>query len=96
MIEGGFLRFLRVGLSMAMVGVFTIMPTMAADLTKISKEELNLMLGNPDVIILDVDRERSWKARDRKIRGAFRENPKDIKSWAGRYTKDITLVLYCE
>ena len=95
MIKSRLLTFLTMALSMAMVGTLTI-PTMAADLTKISKEELNLMLGNPDVIILDVDRERSWKARDRKIRGAFRENPKDIKSWAGRYTKDITLVLYCE
>ena len=95
MIKSRLLTFLTMALSMAMVGTLTI-PTLAADVTKISKGELNSMLGNPDVIILDVDRERSWKARDRKIRGAFRENPKDIKSWAGRYTKDITLVLYCE
>ncbi len=95
MIKSRLLTFLTMALSMAMVGTHTI-PTLAADVTKISKGELNSMLGNPDVIILDVDRERSWKARDRKIRGAFRENPKDIKSWAGRYTKDITLVLYCE
>jgi predicted sulfurtransferase len=74
---------------------FVTVPTLAADITKISKEELKSMLGNPDVIILDVNPERRWKAADRKILGAFREDPKDVESWMNKYTMDKTLVLYC-
>ena len=52
------------------------------------------MLGNPDVIILDVDRKGNWEDRDRKILGALRENPREIESWMNRYPKDKTVVLY--
>ncbi|MCK5551622.1 MAG: hypothetical protein KAJ09_00665 [Deltaproteobacteria bacterium] len=93
MFEGRFMKVFIVALSVAMLGVFAA-ATIASEVTRISVEELKAMLGNPDVIILDVDREGNWEDRDRKILGAVRENPKEIESWMNRYPKDKTLVLY--
>ncbi len=90
MFKGRCLQFLTLALSMAMVGVFTI-PAIAADVPRITKEELKSMLGNPDVVILDV---RGRQASGRKIKGAVWEDSKDVESWADKYPKDKTLVLY--
>jgi hypothetical protein len=63
---------------------------------KMTKEQLQAMLGNPEVIILDVRVDREWKDSKSKIQGAIREDPwKGIKSWAEKYPKDKMLVLYC-
>ena len=93
MFNGRIIRFFTVALSMAILGIYT-MTSIASEVTRISKEELNSMLGNPDVIILDVDREGNWEDRDRKIPGAVREIPKEIESWMNKYPRDKTLVLY--
>ena len=62
---------------------------------RMTKEELKLLLGNPDVIVLDVRQPDDWnKSRD-KIAGAVREDPeKEMKTWAQKYPKDKTLVFY--
>ncbi len=65
------------------------------DVPRMKKDELKAMLGNPDVVILDVRLEGDWKDDHLKIKGAIREDPESVKSWAGKYSKDKTLVLYC-
>ena len=67
----------------------------SADAPTITKEALKAMLGNPDLIILDVRLGNEWTESDSKIRGAVREDPENIGSWANQYSKDKTLVLYC-
>jgi hypothetical protein len=63
---------------------------------RMAKEELRPMLGNPDVIILDVRTSNDWNKSESKIKGAVREDPKvDVQSWANRYPKEKTLVFYC-
>ena len=62
---------------------------------RISKEELKTMLGDPNVIILDVRIDDEWKASGRKIQGATWKNPEEIGSWLKQYPKDKTLVFYC-
>jgi rhodanese-related sulfurtransferase len=63
---------------------------------RMTKEELKPLLGNPDVIIIDVRVEDEWKEAKWKIQGAVREDSeKDIDSWANKYPKDKTLVFYC-
>lgn len=62
---------------------------------RITKEELRPTLGNPNLIILDVRTNWHWKGSKTKILGAFCESPiKDIKSWAHKYPKEKTIVLY--
>ena len=68
----------------------------ASDVPKISKEELNAMLNNPDLIIIDVRRERDWNSSSLKIRGAAWEDFLDVDIWAQKYPKNKTIVLYCD
>jgi len=60
-----------------------------------TKEELRALLDDPTVVILDVRASRDWNRSQRKIKGAIRENPRLFESWADKYAKDKTLVLYC-
>jgi rhodanese-related sulfurtransferase len=59
-----------------------------------TKEALKAMLGNPDLIILDVRLGNEWTESDLKIKGAVREDPENIGSWANNYSKNKTLVFY--
>ena len=68
----------------------------AADIPRITVEELKSMLGNPDLVIIDVRLERDWEAATRKIPGAVWEDFFEVDIWAGKYSKDKTIVLYCD
>lgn len=89
-----------IGLMAALIigGAVAAVPAAAiaeAGVPLITAEELKAKLGSPDLTILDVRREAHWNASDRKIVGAVREDPEAVQSWAGKYAKDKTLVLYC-
>jgi len=77
-----------------LIGVLTTF-SMAADVPRMTREELRAMLGNPDLVIIAVRTEGDWTDSDLKIIGAVREDPRDIESWAKKYPKEKTLVLYC-
>ena len=67
----------------------------AAEVPRMTKEELKPKLDNPDVVIVDVRVGKDWKGSEFKIKGAVRGNPAELSSWAEKYPKDKTLVLYC-
>lgn len=62
---------------------------------KMSKEELKALLGKKDVVVLDVRLHGQYDKSPLKVKGAVRENPIDVKSWARKYSRDATIVLYC-
>ena len=68
----------------------------ASDVPMITAEELRAMIGNPDLIIIDVRIERDWKSSSLKIKGAVWEDFMDVDTWAKKYPKDKTIVLYCD
>ncbi len=67
----------------------------AADVPRMSKDELHGMLGNPDLMVIDVRTEKEWRKSDKKISGAIWEDAEEFESWAAKYPKDKTIVLYC-
>ena len=67
----------------------------AGNAPRISKEELKSMLGNKEVIIVDVRTGRDWKASEYKIKGAVRVDPKEVESWASTTSENQTFVFYC-
>ncbi len=85
---------LTVALNLAMLSV-VVLTTMAAEVPRMTKEELKSKLGTPEVVIIDVRVGRDWKASEMKIKGAVRGDPQDLESWAKKYSKDKTLVFYC-
>ena len=67
-----------------------IFTAFAQEVPKISKEEVLGMIGNPGMIIIDV---RSGGG-ELKIKGAVREDPKNVSLWIEKYPKDKLLVFY--
>lgn len=81
-------------LSLAIVGAFALI-AMAAEVPRITKEEVKEMLGNPDVTIIDVRLGVDSNSNKLRIKGAVREDPKNVSSWIDKYPKDKTLIFYC-
>ncbi len=81
---------------LGMMGCATLSPGKGGEAPRISKEQLLSMMGNPEVVILDVRESGSYKDSRFKIKGAIREDPeKDVQGWFDKYPKDKTLVFYC-
>jgi predicted sulfurtransferase len=62
---------------------------------RISKDKLKAMLNKPDLVIIDVRSASAWNRSDLKIKGAVREEYWNFDSWADKYSKGKTIVLYC-
>lgn len=62
---------------------------------RIEAEEVKAVLGNPDVMVVDVRKASDWGNSDMKIKGAGREDPTQIESWFSKYPKARTIVFYC-
>lgn len=77
--------------------LFMIFPVMctAGDAPRISKEELKALLGSPNLVVLDVRTDYDSKENGKKIKGALRVDPNELKSWAPGLQKDRKIVLYC-
>ncbi len=75
------------------VGLFTTLAN-SGDVPTMTKDELKAMLGNSDLVILDVRLGNDYTSSDLKVKGAVREYG-DIGTWVYKYPKDKTLVLYC-
>ena len=74
---------------------FFATPAAAQDVKRMTIEELKGMLGNPDLVIVDVRRDGDWKSSAVKVKGAVREDPEKVDTWMSKYSKDKTLVFYC-
>jgi len=81
------------------LGMFLIMAfshlTWAADVPRITKQELKGMLGKENVIIIDVRTDLDQEKSNQKIPGAVIEDPGKVENWMAKYPKDKTLVFYC-
>lgn len=95
--RGFLIAILVLAISLAVVcvpGQLLLAKNIASDAPRMTKEQLKSMLGDPDIIVLDVLVEDQWETTDQKIPGAVHENPEEVESWANKYPKDKTLVLY--
>ncbi|MDA8163541.1 MAG: hypothetical protein M0017_00720 [Desulfobacteraceae bacterium] len=61
---------------------------------RITPADLNEMLEHPEVVILDVRKKHDWEESDEMIEGAIAEDPDHPESWMGRYSRELTYVLY--
>ena len=65
----------------------------AAPVPKMAKEELKALLGSADLVLLDV--RFGGNAAPSRIVGAVYEDPENVDSWAGKYSRGKKIVLYC-
>lgn len=83
-----------IGICTALV-LTTLSSALSEDVTRMTKDELRSLIDKADVIVVDVRTGRDWKSGEFKIHKAVREEPDQVASWANKYSKDKTLVLYC-
>ena len=62
---------------------------------RVDKETLKSWLSDPQVVLLDVRAPHDWQSSDKKIQGAVRQDPKEVKTWAAGLPKEKKIVLYC-
>jgi hypothetical protein len=77
-----------------LVGLFAN-AAVAEDVSRMTKEELKSMIGDPKLVVIDVRTGNDWNGSKSKIKGAVREEPRKATSWAEKYDKQKTYVLYC-
>ncbi|MBI4795738.1 MAG: hypothetical protein HY790_07855 [Deltaproteobacteria bacterium] len=65
------------------------------EIKSIDLETLKGMLGDPQVMIFDVRTPSAWADSDKKIKGAVRQDPGKVPTWAKTLPKDQKIVLYC-
>lgn len=82
---------LVMGLAMALVA----QALAAKEAPRVDKETLKSWLSDPQVLILDVRAGTDLTKIDKKIKGAMRQEPKEVKTWAAKLPKDKKIVLYC-
>lgn len=91
---------MRKGLLLALVGVLLVAPPVTSlaaqpEMKYIDLETLKGMLGDPQVMIIDVRVPSSWADSDKKIKAAVRQDPGKVPTWAKTLAKDQKIVLYC-
>ena len=64
------------------------------EIPRITLNEVKELLGKPGVILLDCRPVEQWNDSDSKLPGAVHEDPKNVKSWAHKYPKDSTIIIY--
>jgi predicted sulfurtransferase len=62
---------------------------------RMTKEDLKPLVGDPNVIVIDVRSLGDWNKDTLMIKGAIREDPMDVPDWMDKYAKEKTLVFYC-
>ncbi len=68
---------------------------LSQQVSRITKEDLRTVLGDPEVFVIDVRTPQEWEGSDKKIVGAIREDPLELRTWMSKFPKDKTLVFYC-
>jgi len=90
-------RMIRSGLPLllAFMTLLAALSAGAAEVPRMSSDELRSRLGEADLVVLDSRSVPDWQRAVMKIKGAVRVDPGSVVSWAGDYATHQTLVLYC-
>ena len=64
------------------------------EIPRITAKETFLLMEDPDVAIIDARPTEQWRYSDQKLPHAVHEDPFDAESWAHKYRKDQTIIIY--
>jgi rhodanese-related sulfurtransferase len=60
----------------------------------LDKKTIKGWLSDREVIILDVRALKDWNVSDKQIKGAVRQDPDEVKTWAADLPKNKKIILY--
>jgi Rhodanese-like domain len=86
---------LKISVALTLVAACSL-SALSGNAPRITKEELKSMLGDPNLVIVDLRRDIDWNSSEYKIKGAVRGNPdpSKVEAWASSYGRDNTFVVY--
>ncbi|CAK8711568.1 Putative sulfurtransferase [Candidatus Electrothrix laxa] len=67
----------------------------AAEVPRMTQEELKTQLGSGDIVILDARSGKDWKSSEFKIKGAIRTPANTVDEWVSSIPTKKKLVIYC-
>jgi rhodanese-related sulfurtransferase len=67
-----------------------------ADVPRMTIEQLKAKLGDPNIAIIDVRSSHDWEESSVMIKGAAREDSRQLDSWIKKYPQNKMIVLYCK
>ena len=88
------IKFWAIALAASLILAFTWSCGSGEKVPLLDKETIKSWLSDCEVIILDVRAPKDWIVSDKKIRGAVRQDPDEIKTWAANLPKNKKIVLY--
>ncbi|MCI5145498.1 MAG: hypothetical protein D3923_08185 [Candidatus Electrothrix sp. AR3] len=74
------------------VGAF---PALAAEVPRMSTDDLKARLDSADIAILDARAGKDWKSSEFKIKGALRLPSDQVDEWLSKISKEKKLIIYC-
>jgi len=92
-----FSYFYRIAILGSLTFIFVVLLSLtvnASEISIISTNQLKLILGNPEISVIDVRGSTDWQSSELKIKGAIRGSPENFESWAHNFSKDKKLILY--
>lgn len=87
-------KFWAIALAVSLMLAVTWSRGSIGKLPLLDKETIISLLSDREVIILDVRAPKDWNVSDRKIQGAVRQDPDEVKTWAANLPKNKKIVLY--
>ena len=88
-------KFWAMALAVSLMLAFTWSCGSGEKAPLLDKETIKSWLSDREVIILDVRAPKDWNVSNKKIQGAVRQDPDEVKTWAANLSKDKKIVLYC-
>jgi hypothetical protein len=87
-------KFLAMALAVSLMSAFTWAYSSGEKPRLLEKGTIKSWLFDREVIILDVRAPKDWNVSDKKIKGAVRQDPDEVKTWAANLPKNKRIVLY--
>ncbi|MHB9075547.1 MAG: hypothetical protein ACYC6G_18740 [Desulfobaccales bacterium] len=87
-------KFLAMALAVSLMLAFTCSCGSGEKAPLLDKETIKSWLSDCTVIVLDVRAPKDWNVSDKKIKGAVRQDPDEVKTWAASLPRDKKIVLY--
>jgi len=87
-------KFWAMALAVSLMLAFTLSWGSGEKALLLDKETIKSWLSDREVILLDVRAPKDWNVSDKKIKGAVRQDPDEVKTWAANLPKNKKIVLY--
>ena len=82
-------------MAVSLMLAFSLSCSSGQEVPRVDQQTLKGWLNDPQVVLLDVRAPHDWQSSDKKIKGAVRQDPKEVKTWAAGLPKEKKIVLYC-